>query len=158
MAKFKKGRVSVGIDMTPLVDVAFLLLTFFMLTTQFKPNEDVEIKLPMSASPAKLPESDVMTVFVDKNDSLYLGFASQPMMESFFGAEYRQKQCSAIKKAELPELLMKARAQNPKIRTVIKTDAQSQFGIVSDVMEVLQKTQITRFSVVTNFDQTSVSN
>lgn len=154
MSKIKKSRVSVGIDMTPLVDVAFLLLTFFMLTTQFKPDEDVKIDLPSSNSPAKLPESDVMTVFVDKNDSLYLGFTSQPMMESFFGADYRLKQASVIKKANLGELLMKARAQNRNLRTVIKTDANNNYGIVSDILEILQQTQITRFSVVTNVEQT----
>lgn len=110
MSKVKKNRVSIAIDMTPLVDVSFLLLTFFMLTTQFKPPEDVKIDLPMSQSPAKLPESDVMTIFVDKSDSLYLGFASQPMMESFFGADFKSKQCSPVTKAALPDLLMKARA------------------------------------------------
>lgn len=153
MSKVKKHRVSVGIDMTPLVDVAFLLLTFFMLTTQFKPDEDVKIDLPSSQSPAKLPETDVMTIFVDKNDSLYLGFTSQPMMESFFGANFKLRQCDAIKKDDLPNLLMKARAQNPRLRTVIKTDANNKYGVVSDILKVLQETQITRFSVVTNFEQ-----
>ena len=37
MPKFKPHRAGVRIDMTPMVDVAFLLLTFFMMTTQFKP-------------------------------------------------------------------------------------------------------------------------
>jgi biopolymer transport protein ExbD len=154
MSKIKKSRVSVGIDMTPLVDVAFLLLTFFMLTTQFKPDEDVKIELPMSNSPAKLPETDVMTIFVDKSDSLFLGFTSQPMMESFFGADFRLRQASAVKKAELGGLLMKARAQNRNLRTVVKTDANNNYGIVSDILEILQKTQITRFSIVTNVKQT----
>jgi len=155
MSKIKKNRVSIGIDMTPLVDVAFLLLTFFMLTTQFKPQEDVQIDLPSSQSPAKLPESDVMTIYVDKNDSLFLGFTSQPMMESFFGADYKLKQCSPIKKVELGNKLMQARAQSPRIRTVVKTDAQNKFGVVSDILDVLQKTQITRFSIVTNFEEST---
>ena len=59
MPKFKPHRQGVRIDMTPLVDVAFLLLTFFMLTTQFKPPEEVSITLPSSHSEFKLPESDV---------------------------------------------------------------------------------------------------
>ena len=53
--------------MTPLVDVAFLLLTFFMLTTQFKPPEEVTIVLPSSHSDFKLPESDVMTISIVKD-------------------------------------------------------------------------------------------
>ena len=64
--KPKKGRVNVRIDMTPMVDVAFLLLTFFMLTTQFHPASDVEVVLPDSHSAIKLPESDIITVSVTK--------------------------------------------------------------------------------------------
>jgi biopolymer transport protein ExbD len=43
MPKFKKPKVGIRMDMTPFVDVAFLLLTFFMLTTQFRPAEEVQI-------------------------------------------------------------------------------------------------------------------
>ena len=50
MPKFKPHRQGYRIDMTPLVDVAFLLLTFFMLTTTFKPSEEVTIVLPASHS------------------------------------------------------------------------------------------------------------
>ncbi len=58
MPAVKKKRMSIAIDMTPLVDVAFLLLTFFMLTTKFKPMEDVVVTLPASHAKAKMPESD----------------------------------------------------------------------------------------------------
>jgi len=42
----KKRRIGISIDMTPMVDVAFLLLIFFMFTTQFKPPDNDKIKLP----------------------------------------------------------------------------------------------------------------
>lgn len=85
MPRIKKKRVAIRIDMTPLVDVAFLLLTFFMLTTQFKPPEEVEIALPLSHSEIKLPESNTMTINIAKNGELLLGFDSQIMMERMFG-------------------------------------------------------------------------
>ena len=44
----KMRRIGIAIDMTPMVDVAFLLLIFFMLTTQFKPPEKDKITLPES--------------------------------------------------------------------------------------------------------------
>jgi biopolymer transport protein ExbD len=72
MPKFKPHRQGVRIDMTPLVDVAFLLLTFFMLTTQFKPQEEVSIVLPSSHSEFKLPESDVMMISIAK-EATYIG-------------------------------------------------------------------------------------
>ena len=46
------------IDMTPMVDVAFLLLIFFMTTTQFKPPEKVAITLPASKSEIQVPETE----------------------------------------------------------------------------------------------------
>src|SRR5512145_531698 len=60
----KMRRIGIAIDMTPMVDVAFLLLIFFMLTTQFKPPEADKITLPESNSEAKAPESDIITIAV----------------------------------------------------------------------------------------------
>src|SRR5262245_40296912 len=62
----KKRRIGIAIDMTPMVDVAFLLLIFFMTTTQFQPPERDKIDLPKSSSEAKSPESDVITIQVTK--------------------------------------------------------------------------------------------
>jgi biopolymer transport protein ExbD len=152
MAHIKKPRIPIRIDMTPMVDVAFLLLTFFMLTTQFKPPEEVDIILPVSHSEIKLPESNVMTLLIDKSGNIFLGFDSAYMMESIFGQEARLKTAVEVTTENLPDLLMKARISNPKLRTVIKGDADADYGTVSDVMDILQKTQITRFAMVTNFN------
>ena len=46
--------------------------------------------------------------------------------------------------------LIQARTANPKLRTVIKGDRESEYGIAEDVMDILQKTQITRFNIVTD--------
>ena len=62
----KKRRIGVSIDMTPMVDVAFLLLIFFMTTTQFQPPEKDKIDLPKSNSEAKSPESEIITIAVTK--------------------------------------------------------------------------------------------
>lgn len=152
MPRIKKKRVSIRIDMTPLVDVAFLLLTFFMLTTQFKPPEEVEIIFPSSHSEIKLPESNTMLVYISKDAKLFMGFDSSIMMEKMFGQAYKLRQASEVKLENLGDLLIKARISNPKLRTIVKADASSDYGVVSDVMDILQKVQITRFSMVTNFE------
>ena len=150
MPKVKRKRYGVLIDMTPLVDVAFLLLTFFMLTTQFKPPEEVSITLPSSHSEFKLPESDVMTINIAEDGRIFLGLDSQILRGRLFGKENELKASILVEKDQLGNLLVQARTMNPKLRTVIKGDRNSDYGVTEDVMDILLKTQITRFSLVTN--------
>jgi len=125
--------------MTPLVDVAFLLLTFFMLTTQFKPPEEVEIILPSSHSEFKLPESDVMTLTLAEDGRIFLGLDSQRLRARLFGKENELKGSIEIPKENLADMLIQARTANPKLRTVIKGDKDAEYGVAEDVMDILQK-------------------
>lgn len=72
MTKLKLPRKSTNIDMTAMCDVAFLLLTFFMLATKFKPDDPVEIKIPESVSAKVIPDKDVLTLSFDKDGKIYL--------------------------------------------------------------------------------------
>ncbi len=155
MAHHKKGRVGIRMDMTPLVDVAFLLLTFFMLTTQFKPPEEVSVVLPSSHSAFKLPEADVMMITVNKEGEIYLGVDSQKLMARLFGEEAYFKAAVQVRKEAMGNLLIQARISNPKLRTVVKGDQDAPFGPIEDVMDVLQKAQITRFNLVTDLEKGS---
>lgn len=65
MPKVKLPRKSTTIDMTAMCDVAFLLLTFFMLTTKFKPDEPVVVVTPSSISSQPIPDVDVVLVTAD---------------------------------------------------------------------------------------------
>jgi len=152
MPKIKKHRLGISIDNTPLVDIGFLLLTFFMLTTQFKPPEEVQIILPSSHSKFLLPESNVMTVTISKDNRVLLGFDSQHLMAKMFGEENRLRLAVEVTTKELPDLLVRARIANPKLRTVVKGDKDAEYGLAEDVMDILQKTQITRFNLVTNLE------
>jgi biopolymer transport protein ExbD len=153
MPKIKKRRVGVKLDMTPMVDVAFLLLTFFMLTTSFKPTQAVEIALPDSHSAFKMPESDVMIVTVSKDGRIFLGLDSPVLREKLFGEAYKFKQDKEVNLTELSNLLVQARINNPKLRTVIKADKDGEYGVIEDVMNILQKVNITRFNLVTDLSR-----
>lgn len=59
-------------DMTPFVDVAFLILSFFMLATKFKPEEPIEVTTPNSVSSIVLPEKDAFMVSVDKEGRAFV--------------------------------------------------------------------------------------
>ncbi len=149
MPKIKPKRLGVAIDMTPMVDMAWLLLTFFMLASNFRPAEEVQIALPSSTSDIKLPESDVLTVNVAKDGRLFVGTDRVPLMVKLFGQQAKFKASWPVPKDKLASTLVNARISNPKIRTVIKGDADTEYGNVQDVMDVLQKINITRFNLVT---------
>ena len=153
MPKHKKKRLGTRIDMTPMVDVAMLLLTFFMMTTQFKPPEDVEVIIPASHSQFKLPESHIMMVYVNKEGKIYLGVDAQGLMERLFGTGSKFKRAVEVDKNTLGNILIQARINDPKLRTVVKGDKDAPYGPMEDVMDVLVKAQITRFNLVTDLDK-----
>lgn len=72
MARAKIKRGSTSVDMTPMCDVAFLLLTFFILAAQFKPAEAVEVNPPSSVSNKVAPEKDYLNVTISKDNKVYL--------------------------------------------------------------------------------------
>ena len=74
-AKIKRGSTTV--DMTAMCDVAFLLLTFFILATQFKPSEAVEITPPGSVSNKHAPQKDAFTVSIDKNNRVFINMTDE---------------------------------------------------------------------------------
>lgn len=71
MPKVKIPRKSTMIDMTAMTDVAFLLLTFFMLTTQFKSDQSVIVDTPSSISEVKLPDTDIMNITITKDSKVF---------------------------------------------------------------------------------------
>ncbi len=73
MPKVKVPRKSTTMDMTAMCDVAFLLLTFFMLTTQFKTDDSIIVDTPSSISDIKLPDTDIMNITINKDGKIFFG-------------------------------------------------------------------------------------
>lgn len=71
MSRPKIPRKSTFIDMTAMCDVAFLLLSFFMLATKFKPDEPVVVVTPSSISQIILPDENIMMITVDAKGRVF---------------------------------------------------------------------------------------
>lgn len=75
MGKIKVAKHAPSIDMTPMVDLAFLLVTFFMLTASFRMAEPVVVDPPASHSDKTLPENTIL-VTVDNNGRAFFGIGN----------------------------------------------------------------------------------
>ena len=73
MARIRARRRNIALDMTAMCDMAFLLLAFFMLATQFKPDEAAAVNIPSSISKNKLPDTDIMIISVEEGGKIYFG-------------------------------------------------------------------------------------
>jgi biopolymer transport protein ExbD len=78
MPSVKMPRKSTETDMTPFVDIAFLILTFFIMATKFKPPEPVTITTPSSVSSDKLlTDTDALLIEIDKTGRVFFTFNVQ---------------------------------------------------------------------------------
>lgn len=114
MARHSIAKKSTDTDMTPFVDIAFLILSFFIMATKFKPAEAVPIETPNSVSSQKLPENDAVMISIDKDDKVYFSIMSQ-------------------KEPQLARDIIKAAAQ---ARNIPITDAQAEAYFPGDMMGV----------------------
>src|SRR5262245_35886297 len=148
----KMRRIGIAIDMTPMVDVAFLLLIFFMLTTQFKPPEKDKITLPESNSEAKSPESDIITLAVTAPKPENGNVSGVRVIYRAGGQEVSQMLRPEEVKTNLPDLLTRARTSNPAARMIVKMDKDASYGIMADMMSALQSANAPRFNVQTELE------
>lgn len=138
MAK-KKKRIGISIDMTPMVDVAFLLLIFFMTTTQFRPPEKDKIDLPESSSDLKVPESDIITLGVTRDSRMSIEYRARGERVNPYLSDAEQLRME----------LQRARMSNPRARILVKVDKDASYGTMQEIMQVLQEENATRFNIVT---------
>lgn len=91
MSKHKLPRKSTHIDMTAMCDVAFLLLTFFMLATKFKPDEPVVVRTPSSISEIPQPENSILLT-VDPDGRVYFDYDNKKAKRMLIETVSREKQ------------------------------------------------------------------
>jgi len=134
----KMRRLGVRLDMTPMVDVAFLLLTFFMLTTTMNRPQTMEINLPPEKTTVEVAQSNLLTLRVKEDGTIYWNIANDPPVK----VEYK----------ELRKLMMQQMAANPKLITLIKVDRKGKYHMMVDIMDEMNLANIQRFSLAPMLD------
>ncbi len=147
----KKRRIGIRIDMTPMVDIAFLLLIFYMATTQFKPPEARAVELPQSHSQIQLPDKDIINITVSKYDSIYVDYVEKGTV-NIDGRDVMStvRKVITTSSSRVAEQINRARAKNIKALIVIKADRRATFGVMQDVMKSMQDNNLERFLIVTD--------
>jgi biopolymer transport protein ExbD len=145
--KKRAKKMSTALDMTPMVDLAFLLLTFFMLTTTFNKPQTMEINMPVKPDNPEeqiaLKASNAMTIILGENDKLYYYFglgdpAENPeLVETDYSA-------NGIRK-----VLISPRVKgNDKMTVMIKPMDKSRYKNVVDILDELKITDTKKFALV----------
>jgi biopolymer transport protein ExbD len=162
MSKRGKRRVGIAIDMTPMVDIAFLLLIFYMTTTQFKPPEKQQVTLPISESQYKIPNSDIINITVNKQDQIFLEYITNYVAHidtMIDGVLHRAGDTTTIRQyidvdsKTLNQEFIRVQSDflrrkvNPMV--IVKADRDSRYGTVKKIMDTLQDININRFSLMT---------
>jgi len=133
--KRKKGRrLGIRIDMTPLVDVAFLLLTFFMFTTSMSRPQTMEINLPPDPKvKVEIAESNLLTLRVNPAGEIFWNVG----IESPKRIEY----------SALRAFLTERGITNPKLTVLLKIDRDGKYEQMVNLIDELNQAKIQRFSL-----------
>jgi len=167
--KIKAKRTGFVIDMTPLVDITFLLLTFFMFTAKFKSQAESEQKFvierpQVTADTSKVPDRDVaiIKIAVDSvtfDTTYYYEVANETDREQIWvrtdavPAELKDKAQLQVSVEVLDELVRNTRLVRPETQFAIDADKKLRFKWISDAMDVLRMNRATTFNYVTEKKQ-----
>jgi len=199
MPKIKLGAKSPRIDMTPMVDLFTLLLTFFILTATFRPQESAPVDTPFSVSEKPMMDANVMTVLIAKDNRVFFNVDNGPdtilkfrpkilaEMGKRYNIEFTEDELRLFEKTgtavgvpiqdmkkylaskdsdekialekgvpidstdnQLALWILFARQINPAADAMIKGDADVEFPVVREVLDILQDKNVNRFNLITN--------
>jgi len=141
--KVRSKKSSTRIDMTPMVDLAFLLLTFFVMTTTLNKPQTMEITMPEKPKkddpePPKVNERDVLTIVLGENDKVYwyTGITDPKIELTNFSATGIRKVLQT-KKNEIPKLVV-----------LIKPSDKSKYKNMVDILDEMNIGVIQRYAMV----------
>jgi biopolymer transport protein ExbD len=137
----RRKRISTRIDFTPMVDLGFLLVTFFMLTTAFTKPQTMEINLPVIGGEQSVPASKTITIILGAEDRIYWyhGLASEP----FEGPNETNFSNDGIRK-----ILSEKKSTIQDLIVLIKPTNKSVYKNVVDILDEMNISNIKKYALV----------
>jgi biopolymer transport protein ExbD len=139
LGRAKKTRVGVRIDMTPMVDVAFLLLIFFMVTTVFRRPLAMEINMPQPDVRVEVPESNVMTIYIAADEAMFYKIG--------------KSEIGPIIWSDLEPTFRANVEANPNLIILVKINRKARYEPMVDMMDTLEDAHMQRFSLIPMTDE-----
>lgn len=125
LRKFRRDELN--INLTPLIDVVFLLLIFFMVTTTFREESEIEINLPQASKEPMEPMGEPMEVLIDRDGRFYVdrNLVINTQLDTLKRALRK-----ATGDRKDPPVIISADANAPHQAVVTAMDAARQVGLV----------------------------
>ena len=168
MSKIKKKRLGFVLDMTPLVDITFLLLTFFMFTAKFKSDSEnqqkVAIKRPRTTvDTAKLADKDLVMIKIGvdsvlKDTAYYVSMLNESDVVNlreamsklkFPGMDEKTVSFKVMDTLWLGKIVEQARLVNPRASFAIDADKRLRYEWIESAINQMRKKKATTFNFVT---------
>ncbi len=138
--KIRSKKTSTRIDMTPMVDLAFLLLTFFVLTATLNKPQTMEITMPEETDekPPQVNERHVLTLLLGKNDKIYW----------YIGITDPEVKVTNYSHNGIRKLLLEKKNEIPKLIILIKSLDESKYKNMVDILDEMNINSIQRYAIV----------
>jgi biopolymer transport protein ExbD len=162
----KSKKQSTRVDMTPMVDLGFLLITFFMLTTTMSKPKTMDLIMPKDTENEKdqnkVKESTALTILLGKDNQVYYyeGLAQDPNASAnpdFFKAtNFANKggiRDEIIKKRDEVARLRNAKGEPEDVVVIIKADNDATYKNFVDILDEMAINRIQRYATVDISDQ-----
>lgn len=128
-----KKRAGFHIDMTPLVDITFLLLTFFMFTTTYAQPQVMEMSVPPEQkSDVEVRESELMQFFINNDAEIWFGLGNE---------DPEQISLSDVKPIAERENLKEGKIN--RMITALKVADKAPYGLVINMLDELNLAEVT---------------
>lgn len=145
-----KKLQSPKIDMTPMVDLGFLLITFFIFTAEITKSKAMHLYMPHDGPPTATPESKTMTILLGGNDRLFYYYGQEPTAgnenlahpvtydeRTGIGRIIREKQFN----------LQQAGINKNELMVVIKPGKESSYKNSVDILDEMLINNVTRYAM-----------